>query len=202
TGFHPTVESPRFITDEQGRALILHGINVSSSTKDDPLRMPWVEPDDVARLARDFGFNHVRFLLQWDALEPEPGEYDEAYLDRVAERMRWFEEAGILVVLDMHQDVYGKYDSEGRLLGYDGAPPWAFLSDGLPGERGPGAWFCDYLDPAVMRAFNNFWNYDDRYPELQAYDAHPELQDAYAAAWAHVAERFRDDPAVLGYDLM
>ena len=28
------------------------------------------------------------------------------------------------------------------------------------------------------------------------------LQDRYAAAWRHVAERFRDDPNVLGYDLL
>jgi endoglycosylceramidase len=31
---------PQYITDEQGRALILHGLNVSNSTKFDPERMP------------------------------------------------------------------------------------------------------------------------------------------------------------------
>jgi endoglycosylceramidase len=193
TGTVPVAENPRFITDEQGRALILHGINVSSSTKDDPLRMPWVEQADVTRLADDFGFNFARFLLQWDALEPAPGVYDEDYLDRVAQRMAWFAEAGIHVVLDMHQDVYGKFDSEGRgPIGYDGAPGWAFVADGGTFARDPGFWFLDYFDDAVMNAWDNFWDYD----------AHPELQDHYAAAWAHVAARFRDDPTVLGYDLM
>src|SRR5690606_22027675 len=75
---------------------------------------------------------------------------------------------------------------------YDGAPYWAFLSDGLEGGRGPGPWLFDYFDAAVERAFDNFWDYD----------AHPEPQHAYAAAWAHVAARFREDPVVLGYDLM
>jgi endoglycosylceramidase len=193
TGAHPVAEDPRFLRDEQGRALILHGINVSSSTKDDPLRMPWVEQPDVARLASDFGFNFARFLLQWDALEPSPGVYDEDYLDRVAERLAWFADAGIFVVLDMHQDVYGKKDSEGRgPIGYNGAPPWAFLAEGGDFGRDPSNWFFDYLDDAVMNAFDNFWDYQ----------SHPELQDHYAAAWAHVAERFRDDPNVLGYDLM
>jgi len=193
TGFHPVAEDPQFISDEQGRALILHGINVSSSTKDDPLRMPWVEQPDVARLAEDFGFNFARFLLQWDALEPQPGVYDEDYLDRVAERLAWFADAGIYVVLDMHQDVYGKYDSEGRgPIGYNGAPPWAFLAEGGAFARDPSNWFLDYLDDAVMNAFDNFWDHA----------THPELQDRYAAAWAHVATRFRDDPNVLGYDLM
>jgi len=193
TAFHPAPADPRFLTDEQGRALILHGINVSGSTKDDPLRMPWVEPADVTRLADDFGFNFVRFLLQWDALEPERGAYDEAYLDRVAERLAWFAAAGLYVVLDMHQDVYGKYDSELRgPIGYNGAPPWAFLADGLDFSRDPANWFFDYFDPAVMAAFDHFWDHD----------ATPDLQDRYAAAWAHVAGRFRDDPNVLGYDLM
>ena len=191
TGAHPSAENPRFIRDEQGRALILHGINVSSSAKDDPQRLPWVEQADVVRLASDFGFNFARFLLLWDALEPEePGVYDETYLDLVEERLDWFAEAGIHVVLDMHQDVYGKcFDPP---MGYDGAPPWACLTDGLPYERDPNFWFADYFDAAVMRAFDNFWDYE----------AHPELQNHYAAAWAHVAERFRDHPAVLGYDLM
>ncbi|MEB2344198.1 MAG: cellulase family glycosylhydrolase [Deltaproteobacteria bacterium] len=193
TGMHPVAENPQFLTDEQGRALILHGINVSSSTKDDPLRMPWVEQADVQRLADDFGFNFARFLLQWDALEPVEGAYDDVYLDWVAERMQWFADAGIYVVLDMHQDVYGKTDNLGRgPIGYNGAPPWAFLSDGLPFEHNPSFWFGDYLDEAVMRAFDHFWDHA----------GHPNLQDRYAAAWAHVAARFRDTPNVLGYDLM
>ena len=189
--YAPPVD-PRHITDEHGRALILHGLNVSSSAKDDPLRMPWVAQADVSRMASDWGMNFARFLLQWDALEPAPGVYDEAYLDRVVERMAWFAAAGIYVVLDMHQDVYGKTDSEGRPIGYNGAPPWAFRTDGLPFARSPIDFFLDYWQPAVMRAFDNFWNHA----------AHPELQDRYAAAWARVAERFRDDPTVLGYDLM
>ena len=44
----------------------------------------------------------------------------------------------------------------------------------------------------LSRAFDNFWDYD----------AHPELQDHYAAMWAHVVDRFADHPAVLGYDIM
>ncbi|MEB2344197.1 MAG: cellulase family glycosylhydrolase [Deltaproteobacteria bacterium] len=191
TGMHPVAENPRFLTDEQGRALILHGINVSNSTKDDPLRLPFVEQADVQRLADDFGFNFVRFLLQWDAIEPVEGVYDDVYLGWVAERMQWFADAGIYVVLDMHQDVYGKIDRDGRYIGHNGAPPWAFLTDGLPFEPQP-SWFLDYLQPAILRAFDNFWDHA----------GHPDLQDRYAAAWAHVAARFRDTPNVLGYDLM
>ena len=65
--------------------------------------------------ARDWGMNAVRLLTTWAAVEPEQGVYDEAYLDALAERLDWAKDAGLHVVLDMHQDVYG----EG--FGFDGA---------------------------------------------------------------------------------
>src|SRR5262245_62005190 len=98
----------RFITDAQGRALILHGANVSGSAKNDPARLPWVTQSDVERMARDFGFDFARYLIFWDAIEPQPGVIDQAYLDQVQQRLDWFAAAGIHVVLDMHQDVYAR----------------------------------------------------------------------------------------------
>jgi endoglycosylceramidase len=183
---------PTYITDEQGRALILHGLNVSSDTKWDPQRMPWVRRADVERMALDWGLNFARFLVEWDGLEMVQGVYDEVYLDRIAERLDWFADAGIYVVLDMHQDLYGPEDSDGRVFRGNGHPPWSMQTDGEPYEPDPNHWFLDYLTPAITRAFDNFWDHD----------GHPELQDHHVAAWAHIAERFRDHPAVLGYDIM
>jgi endoglycosylceramidase len=182
----------QFVTDAQGRALILHGINVASSAKDDPLRMPWISQADAERVRRDWGFNVVRFLIFWDAVEPAPGQYDEAYLDRVAQRIEWFANVGVYVILDMHQDVYGHFDSEGKPLGFDGAPPWAALTDGLL-HRIVNPWNLTYFQSGVKRAFDNFWN--DMGPNK-------DLQEHYAAMWAHVAERFKGHPWVLGYNLM
>ncbi len=188
---HPRPEAPRYITDEQGRALILHGMNASNSAKFRADRLPALAREDFARLSRDWGFNLVRLVLSWDALEPEPGVYGEAWLDQVAQRVDWCAEAGIWVVLDMHQDVYGPYDSDGRWIGGNGHPAWAFLSDGEPFTRRE-PWFYNYFEPAVVRAFDNFWDHAK----------HPELQDHYAGALRRLAERFRDHPAVLGYDVM
>ena len=177
-------DNARFITDEQGRALILHGINVSNTSKYDPDRVPWVAPADVDRLADDFGFNFARYLITWDGLEPTQGVIDTAYLDRIAVRMDWFADAGIYVVLDMHQDVYGPVDSDGRTIGGNGHPAWSFQTDGLPFVANPLSWFLGYWQPALMRAFDKFWDHEN----------HPALQDHYAAAWAAVAERFKDHP--------
>ena len=120
---------PPFITDAQGRALILHGANVSGSAKNHPERLPWVDEAAVRRTADDFGFNFARYLIFWDAVEPQPGVIDTAYLDAVAERLDWFHAAGIHVVIDMHQDVYS------QVFCCDGAPAWAIDDDGEPFVR-------------------------------------------------------------------
>jgi endoglycosylceramidase len=185
-------EGQRYITDEKGRALILHGLNVSGDAKWDPERMPWVERQDVRRMAREWGLNLARFLITWDGIEDAQGVYDEAYLDRIAQRLDWFDDYGIYVVLDMHQDLYGPRDSDGRVFRGNGHPVWSMITDGLHYQPSPINWFLDYFTPAITRAFDNFWDHD----------GHSELQDHYAAAWAHIAERFRDHPAVLGYDIM
>ena len=70
----------QYLRDEQGRALVLHGLNVTGSAKDDPRRLPWIEQADAERLSRDWGFNLARFLIFWDAVEPQPGVYDDTYL--------------------------------------------------------------------------------------------------------------------------
>jgi endoglycosylceramidase len=176
----------RFITDEQGRALILHGANVSGSAKNDAGRQPWVTQADVERMAHDFGFNFARYLIFWDAIEPQPGTIDQTYLDGVAQRLDWFAAAGIHVVLDMHQDVYS------RVFCCDGAPAWAIDDDGAAFTRVP-VWWQNYAQPAVIAAFENFFNVRGQGSALM---------DHYGDAWAAVAARFKDHPAVLGYDLM
>jgi len=174
-----------FIRDDQGRAVILRGVNVMSSSKSDPLRMPALEAADVTRMSQQWGFDFVRFLIFWDALEPEPGVIDQAYLDRVQERLDWFAAEGIMVLVDMHQDVYS------ARFCCDGAPEWAIHDDGLGFELQT-MWYANYFQPAVVRAFDNFWSYEGE---------HQMLQDHYADAWAAVAQRLSDHPAVIGYDL-
>ena len=76
-------EDPTIIQDQFGRQLILHGLNTSSSAKSEPLRNPWILENDVEREATELGFNFVRYLIFWDAIEPQKDNFDVAYLDRV-----------------------------------------------------------------------------------------------------------------------
>ena len=176
-----------YITDDQERVLILHGINVMSASKGAEDRMPPIDQAVVQRLSADWGFNLSRFLIFWDHVEPSPGVIDQDYLDDVEERLDWHAAAGVYVLLDMHQDVYA------QRFCCDGAPEWAIRDDGEPFEM-QSQWFANYFQPAVVRSFDNLWLYTD--------GDHADLQDHYMEMWAAVAERFKDHPAVLGYDII
>ncbi|NOZ19474.1 MAG: glycoside hydrolase family 5 protein [Planctomycetes bacterium] len=173
--------------DDQDRVLILHGINLSGRSKRPPF-LPEVDRAGIARL-RKAGFNSVRYLIVWEAVEPEPGKYDDAYLDKVAERLEWCREAGLRVVLDMHQDMYSR-----KYTG-DGAPVWACIDDDVPFTKAPGTWYLGYASPAVIKAFDNFWA-NRKGPGGVG------IQDRFVAAWQHVAKRFRSDTNIIGYDLL
>jgi hypothetical protein len=180
---------PQFVVDDAGRVLILRGANVISAAKSDPDRTGGVDEAAIAPLAATFGFSNARHLIFWDAVEPEPGVYDQDYLDRVEERLDWYHEHELTVVLDMHQDIYS------GVFGGDGAPEWAVETDGLEfagGEDGS-PWYLANVDPAVQAATMNFF-----IPER----GHPELREHYVGAWQAVVERFADHPAVVGYDVM
>lgn len=179
------VQDDRFI-DAEGRQVLLHGMNVISKSKQENY-LSWHRLEDFAKM-RAWGMNCIRLGILWDGIEPKPGEYDETYLDGVAERVAWAAEHELYVFLDMHQDLFS-------VLYSDGAPAWATLHEDKPHHRGA-VWSDSYLtSPAVQVAFDNFW------ANAPAPDG-VGIQDHYAAAWRHVAERFANNPAIIGYDIM
>ena len=175
----------RFITDKNGRSLILHGMNVNPDAKHDSLRVGWPQKVDYTVLSEKWGFNMVRYLVLWDGIEPQRDQYDTAYFSRIRERLDWCTEAGIFVILDMHQDLYA------LRYGGDGAPTWAIRDNGEPFELQT-PWELNYRQPAVIASINNFWN-----KEL----GHPDLQAHYIKAFLELVRQFKDHPAVIGYDL-
>lgn len=175
------------LVDARGHQVILRGVNFSGAAKQSPYR-PWQGEAEMDKL-RAWGFNAIRFLILWAAIEPQPGVYDDQYLDMVEQYVHWAAARGIYVILDMHQDLYGeKYG--------DGAPKWACLDEGALYQPKPGdVWNMAYFQPAVIRSFQNFWDNASGPDGLG-------LQEHYANAWGHVAQRFSDNPTVAGYDLM
>jgi endoglycosylceramidase len=172
--------------DASGKPLLLHGINVANKSPEERYVGDFT-PDDYAAI-RSWGMNCIRLAIFWDGLEPQPGHLDPAYLELIAQRVEWAKARGLYVLLDMHQDLYSVEFS-------DGAPAWATLDEGKPFTR-TAVWSdAYYSSPAVQAALDHFW----------ANSTAPDgvgLQDHYARVWQFVAHRFRDEPAVIGYDLM
>lgn len=179
--------------DEAHRERIFSGINMvfkgepgSQESSRNNYIPSWKE-EDIRKL-RDCGFNVVRLGLIWDGVEPEPGKYDEKYLDWIEKILNYCKEYELYAYLDMHQDLFS-------CLYSDGAPQWATITDGMPHVKCE-LWSDSYLlSDAVKRAFDNFWL------NAPAFDGIG-VQDHYANMWCHVAERFSSHPAVIGFDFL
>jgi len=187
-----TVSGQRFV-DSYGREVILSGINKVNKNPDDN----YIDKDSVElyKVLSGCGFNVIRLGVIWDGVEPEPGVYDEKYLDEIEKRVSWAADNGLYVMLDMHQDLYGVSLSENDPNSGDGAPVWATITENQPHFKGE-IWSDSYfISPAVQKAFDNLW------ANAPAPDGIG-LQDHYAGMWRHIAERFSGNKAVIGYDLM
>jgi endoglycosylceramidase len=184
----PLGHQGRWITDSAGRVVVLHGVNMVYKR---PPYFPAVTgfgEDDAAFLDAQ-GFNTVRLGLIYAGVEPQPGQYDEAYLDEIAATEAVLARHGIFSQLDFHQDLYNE-----RFTG-EGWPDWATIDDGLPAEPLTGFPGTYLSSPGMNQAFNNFW-------ANRIGPGGVGLQDRYAAAFRRVAERFRDAEHTIGYDVM
>ena len=174
-----------FITD-MGLPFIARGINMVC--KDKFLDYIGEYTSEDFRFLKEKGFNLIRLGIFWDGAEPEPGVDDDEYLARVERIVNMAAAEDIPVFLDMHQDLYG-------VIFEDGAPAWATLTDDCEHIRTE-LWSESYLiSPAVQHAFDNFWQ-DAPAPDGVGIRTH------YVNLWKHIAEYFRDNPFVIGYDIM
>lgn len=180
---YPWRTSGNFLRDREGRAVVLRGMNMGAK------HAPWFEyqdPADFHRIRNDFGMNAVRMLVLWAAIEPAKGQYDGAYLDALADRVRWASDARISVVLDMHQDVYGEGFVKG---GGDGAPLWTCDAKNYASFVPLDPWFVNVFTKEVLACWDGFWSGE-------------ELQTHYVEAWRRVARRLASFENIVGFDPM
>ena len=136
------------IIDENGRTLILRGVNMGGSSKR-PCQagnsgntgkssntqeavsfvgrpFPPEEADGHFERLKNFGFTFIRFIITWEALEHAgPGIYDESYIDYLKKILKAARNNGIRVLMDPHQDVWSRW------TGGDGAPRWTLEKLGM-----------------------------------------------------------------------
>lgn len=189
------------IYDTLGRSVLLRGVNYTSlgdyyqARADLP---PRVEPraHDIPNMA-SLGMNVIRLVIHWSRLEPQRGTFNLEYVEEIRAQVKRAAEHGLYVVLDMHQDAWGKHIATREAgetcvaplqpaIGWGGAPQWATITDGLSTCRVQ----LRELSPAVTQAFTNFWLDRDG------------IQSALVQTWARLAAEFAAEPAVAGYDLL
>ena len=232
--------------DAGGRQIVLRGLNLGGDSK-----VPWPNggtqhPNDFAdhrevsfvgrpfllsdadqhfSRIRDWGFNCLRLLTTWEAVEHAgPGQYDIAYLDHLQEICRKAGDYGLYVFIDFHQDAWS------RMSGGDGAPGWTFEAVGLDFSRfGPAgaahvmqqrydydsaghaqdiypsmSWAQNYRMPANAIMWTLFWGSKHITPDflIDGIAASDYLQAHLLGAMAQVAARVAGMPHVIGFDSM
>ena len=194
------------IVDAAGREVLLRGVNVNANVEywaySPSLFTTYPLTEGDADLMASFGWNAVRLLLSWSRVEPEPGVYDEAYLDAIEAAVRMLQRRGLYSIIDLHQDAWGPSlaarpdevcrSGETPAFGWDGAPAWATLDKGarrcVPnGTR--------EFSPAVIASFQSFWD-DAPGPGDVG------IRTRYAAMLGHVAARLAPHDAVAGFEIM
>ena len=184
----PLSKSGRWLVDADGRAVITHGVNMVYK------RPPYIPAStgfgaDDARFLKRHGFSSVRLGTIYTAVEPSPGAYEDDYLAAVAETEAVLARERIFTMVDFHQDLFNER------YGGEGFPDWATLDDGVPADPRPGFPYTYVTSPGGNRAWDSLW-------ANRAGPGGVGLQDRFAAAWGHVAARFRGRPWVMGYDII
>jgi hypothetical protein len=166
------------LLDAAGRSVILRGLQ-HHSLQDVRYGGREVMPDDYPRIA-SWGFNSLRVAFSWSRIEPTRGSYDDAYFAEMRAVLDAAQAAGLGVILEWHQDMWGKCSQPAD-------------SPTTPNANGAPDWTCpaDY-----EKSFLKFGVLFDR-----LYANEDGLLDAYLAAWTEVVKRFGSHPAVVGYDI-
>jgi endoglycosylceramidase len=180
----------RHFKDAAGRTVILRGVNVAGNSKVPPFT-PASDPAIFDPLEA-FGMNVVRLLFTWEAYEPSPGAYDEAYLAYYTSAARAAWARGLFVIVDFHQDAFSRFSIGGC---GDGFPAWALPPSVTPADpdNGPSCsdWGFRMLSDEAMAA-----SWDAFYADETG------ARTRYIAMLKSVAAHLAGEPGVVGYDIV
>jgi len=180
------------ILDDDGRTLILRGVNLGGDAKNPFGPLGWglrpeslKDPANASFVGRPFpledaeshferlsraGLTFQRLVITWEALEHAgPGLYDEAYLAYLRKVLDVAARKGVSVFIDPHQDVWSRW------TGGDGAPAWTLEKLGFNLDK------IDATGAAITR---------QRYTEFHKTAKHPEGEPFPRMMWPSNYNRY------------
>lgn len=215
--------------DSKNRYALFRGINLASRSKLPPYlpilpleitTLEGIKPkfdQEIKNLEkyfdamRELGFNVVRLLVMWKAIEPEPNPNPEVlsekgikYLELLNEIINQLYKRGIYVIIDFHQDIAND------LFGGDGFPDWALGLTELQKQfisgliRKDQFWMLQYqINLSVRKVLRCFWrqeqvNYNGRY---YIPFAHLVKTIGATARFFQSMNNGKGHPAIIGYEL-
>ncbi len=175
---------------------------------------PLEEADEHYRRLHAWGFNFLRFLVTWEAIEHAgPGKYDKQYLAYLRAVVKKAGEHGFSVLIDFHQDVWSRW------TGGDGAPGWTLEAAGFNIQNIPQThaatlhdisdrtrphmtWFTNVNKLAAATMFTLFFGGNDFAPNTRVggKPVQDYFQEHYINAVLQVVSRLADLPCVIGYE--
>ncbi|HOU54108.1 MAG TPA: hypothetical protein PLQ97_09290 [Myxococcota bacterium] len=182
------------VLDEMDRVVILRGLEVGAEDLEPPFRpVPFGDLGPFEQWDA-WGFNGIRLLVPWEALEPEPRRFNRDHL----EYLRWFLDQAwrfrMAVVLVPYQDRVS------RCLGGVGAPAWTHRPGVVPEEML--AADCRAVDPGGIRQAARRWRWWTDFTEARWTPDDLSLQDHLIDTWQKLAEVFYNHPALLGFETL
>jgi hypothetical protein len=214
--------------DNYGRYLLFRGVNFASRSKLPPyLPIVSLNIHDIHNVdlqeeinlveknldqLKDLGFNVIRLLIIWKAIEPFPNpNLDELlpegknYLDMVKMIIDKLHERGLFVILDFHQDIAHE------IYGGDGFPDWALAIDELHWkpilprtEIQKKTWYLSYyINHFVKHTLRSFWNNDLRNTEfgLENYPVRTHLEKTIGQTIKYFSQLYSDSgPIIIGIE--
>ncbi|RPB23048.1 glycoside hydrolase [Terfezia boudieri ATCC MYA-4762] len=229
--------------DEHNRQVTLRGVNLAADAKfparpNQPSHIagdffdgdnvsfvgrpfPYEEADVHLRRIRGWGFNTVRYLFTWEAIEGKgPGIYDEEWIKSTIALLRKCKEYDLFVFMDPHQDVWSRFS------GGSGAPMWTVYAMGLNPQAFAATeaalihntypnsqefpkmiWSTNYTRLACMTMFTMFFAGRDFTPKciINGKNIQDYLHEHYLNALKHLALRIGEagdleDSTVIGWE--
>jgi uncharacterized membrane protein HdeD (DUF308 family) len=219
-------KSGSWFRDEHSRYVLFRGVNFGSRSKMPPylpiapLGADAVTEVDLKKeielvrpeldLMKNLGFNIVRLLVSWKALEPRPNpNLDELlpegrqYLTYMKEIVDVLYSRNIHIILDFHQDIANE------IYGGDGFPDWALAIDKeyeRPKRSQPdNKWQIKYMiNKSLRRTFKLFWenNLTNLEEGLENYPVRTHLEKTIGQAVKFFKSMNNGDlhPAILGVE--